>query len=57
MIMAQKHAVHKAHATVPSRSTISNRMAQIRTVWSEGERQRRAELGIALQLQLLAKCG
>ena len=57
MILALKDAVHKSHVTMPSRATISNRMAQIRTVWSEAERKRRAELGVLLQLRLLVKCG
>jgi hypothetical protein len=57
MIMALKDAVRKSHSSVPSRAMISNRTAQIRTVWTESERKHRAELGILLQLQLLAKCG
>jgi hypothetical protein len=57
MIMALKDAVGRTKPSVPSRTTISNRMAQIRTVWSEAERKHRAELSLRLQLQLLAKCG
>ena len=57
MILALKDAVYKSRVAVPNRATISNRMAQIRTVWTEAERKRRADLGILLQLRLLAKCG
>jgi hypothetical protein len=57
MIMALKDAVRRTKPSVPSRTTISDRMTQIRTVWSAAERQHRADLSLVLQLQLLAKCG
>ena len=57
MILALKHAARQSHHTLPSRKDISSRMAEIRTVWTEQERQRRAELSLLLQLKLLAACG
>ncbi len=57
MILALKDAVHRSHTTVPSRAAISNETAQIRTIWTETERKRRAEMSLVLQLRLLAKCG
>jgi hypothetical protein len=57
MILALKDAARLKHRTVPSRTDISHRMAEIRHVWSDQERQRRAELSLLLQLKLLATCG
>ena len=56
MILALKDAARLAHCTVPSHADISHQMAEIRTVWTEQERKRRAELSLLRQLKLLATC-
>jgi hypothetical protein len=57
MILALKDAARLKHRALPSRTNIAHRMAEIRTVWTEQERKRRAEMSVLLQLRLLATCG
>lgn len=56
MILALKDAARLDRRSVPSRVDIAHQMAEIRTVWTSRERQRRAELSLLLQLKLLAAC-
>jgi hypothetical protein len=56
MILALKDAARLTRHTVPSRADIAREMSEIRNVWTASERKRRAELGVLLQLRLLAKC-